>query len=45
MENIVDFIDMPIAEDISKRILALPLYLSLAERDIDRVCEIILREI
>jgi dTDP-4-amino-4,6-dideoxygalactose transaminase len=45
MENIVDFVDMPIAEDISKRILALPLYLSLEERDIDRVCEIILREI
>jgi dTDP-4-amino-4,6-dideoxygalactose transaminase len=45
MENIVDYVNMPIAENISKRILALPLYLALEKIDIDKVCEIILREI
>jgi len=45
MKNIVDYVNMPVAEDISGRILALPLYLSLEKTDIDRVCEIILHGI
>ena len=45
MENIVDYVNMPVAEDISKRILALPLYLSLEKIDVDKICEIILRKI
>ncbi|GGZ76691.1 DegT/DnrJ/EryC1/StrS family aminotransferase [Algibacter mikhailovii] len=32
---------MPIAEDISKRILCMPLYFDLTEDDVDNICEII----
>ena len=32
----------PIAEDISKRVLCLPMYADLALEDVDRICNIIL---
>jgi len=40
-EKVVDYVSMPISEDISKRILCLPLYLNLEYPDIDRVIEIL----
>lgn len=42
LKHIVPYEAFPIAEDISRRILCLPLYFDLAAADIDRVCGIIL---
>ena len=39
--NIVSYDEMPIAEDIAKRILCLPLYFSLEENEIRFICEVI----
>ena len=33
--------DTPIAKDISKRVLTLPMYADLPLEDVDRICEII----
>lgn len=33
----------PIAKDIAERILTLPLYAGLTEKDVDRVCDVVLR--
>lgn len=38
---LTDSQDCPISEDISKRILCLPLYYGIEEKDMERVCEII----
>jgi dTDP-4-amino-4,6-dideoxygalactose transaminase len=42
--KILDYVNIPISEDISKRILCLPLYWKLEYKDIDRIIEIILSE-
>ena len=39
--KVVDYINMPVSEDISKRILCLPLYWKLEYKDMDRIIEII----
>ena len=41
-KGMFDAKDTPIALDISKRVLTLPLYADLALEDVDRICEIIL---
>jgi len=41
--KVVDYQPTPISEDISKRILCLPLYWKLTEEDIKRICDIILK--
>lgn len=41
--KIVDYQPMPISEDISKRILCLPLYWKLAVEEVERICGIILK--
>ncbi len=41
--NIVTYQPCPISEDISRRILCLPLYYSLIEDDVSRICDIILQ--
>lgn len=38
--NIVDYQPMPISQDISKRILCLPLYWALEEKEIERICQL-----
>lgn len=45
MDNIVEYVNMPMSENVSKRILALPLYLSLDINDVNLISEIILSEI
>jgi len=40
--KIVPYQPTPISEDISKRILCLPLYWKLQDEDVERICEIIL---
>ena len=42
--KVVEYVNIPISEDISKRILCLPLYWKLEYKDIDRIIEIILKE-
>lgn len=39
--NIVEYQPTPISEDVSKRILCLPLYNSLSEEDMKRICDTI----
>lgn len=39
--KVVEYVNMPISEDISKRILCLPLYWKLEYKDMDRIIEII----
>jgi len=39
----IDHKDMPVTEDISKRILCLPLYYDLSIEEVDMICRIILR--
>ncbi|MDD2230968.1 MAG: DegT/DnrJ/EryC1/StrS family aminotransferase, partial [Candidatus Cloacimonetes bacterium] len=41
--NIVTYQPCPISEDISRRILCLPLYYNLTENDVTRVCGVILK--
>jgi len=43
-EHIVDYVKMPVSEDISKRILCLPLYWKLNYSDMDRVIGTILEQ-
>lgn len=43
--NIVEYQSCPISEDISKRILCLPLYFELVKSDIIRICDIISAEL
>ena len=38
--DIVPYVEMPVSEDISKRILCMPLYKSLSMQDVDRICDI-----
>ncbi len=40
--NYVREVRMPVAEDISKRVLCLPLYYELSEQDLKMICEIII---
>lgn len=40
-QNIVEYVEMPIAESISKRILCLPLYWSLKISDVERISSIV----
>lgn len=40
--EIVDHQSMPISEDISKRVLCLPLYFDLEINEVERICEIII---
>jgi dTDP-4-amino-4,6-dideoxygalactose transaminase len=39
--KVVEYIKMPVSEDISKRILCLPLYLNLTYKDLNRIVDII----
>ena len=39
--KVVDYVEMPISESISKRILGLPLYLKLSDEDILRIVQIV----
>mgnify|MGYP002364892699 FL=1 len=39
--KVVQYQACPVSESISKRVLCLPLYFSLPENDIHRICEII----
>jgi dTDP-4-amino-4,6-dideoxygalactose transaminase len=39
--NFVEYVDMPVSEDISKRIACLPLYNSLLEQDVIEICNVI----
>lgn len=41
--DIVPYVEMPISEDISKRILCMPLYKNLAMEDVDRIIDITLK--
>ena len=41
--KVVEYVNIPISEDISKRILCLPLYWKLEYKDIDRIIELILK--
>jgi len=41
--KIVAYQAMPVSEDISKRILCLPLYFSLSMDDVDRICDLLLK--
>lgn len=41
----VAYREMSLSEDISKRVLSLPLYPDLAVDDVDRICEIILSNV
>lgn len=41
--DIVPYVEMPISEDISKRILCLPLYKSISMEDINRIIDITLK--
>lgn len=41
--DIVPYVEMPVSEDISKRILCLPLYKTLAMEDVNRITNIILK--
>ena len=43
LTDIVPYQPMPISEDISKRILCLPLYKSLAMDDVDKIIEVLLK--
>ena len=43
--NIVEYVSMPVSEDISKRILCLPLYLSLEYKDIELIIETVLKQL
>lgn len=43
-KGIFDANDTPIALDISKKVLTLPLYASLSLDDVDRICDIILKK-
>ena len=38
-----DVMETPVAVNISKRVLTLPLYADLALEDVDRICEVVLR--
>lgn len=40
--DIVPYVEMPVSEDVSKRILCMPLFKGLSMEDIERICEIIL---
>src|SRR5690606_23200555 len=40
---IADKVSMPVSEDISKRVLCLPLYYGLSKEEIDFICRILLR--
>ncbi len=40
--NVVEYQSMPLSEDISKRILCLPLYWNLADEDVERIIDIII---
>lgn len=40
-KNVVDYVAMPVAEDISARILCLPLYFNLSVQDMDRIIRVI----
>ena len=42
--KIVEYAPMPISEDISLRILCLPLYYKLDMEDIDRICDLVLEK-
>ncbi len=39
--NVVEYVNMPISEDISKKILCLPLYFKLEYKDIDKIIQIV----
>lgn len=41
LEFIVSYEPMPLAEDVAKRILCLPLYLKLEEKEISNICKLI----
>lgn len=41
--KIVPYVPMPVSEDISSRILCLPLYYTLSEKDMGRIIDIVLR--
>lgn len=41
----VEDVEMPVAKDISERILCLPLYYQISEAEIDMICRLILRNI
>lgn len=42
-DKVVEYVSMPISEDISKRILCLPLYTKLEYSDMDRIIKIIIK--
>ena len=42
-KRLVPYVPMPVSEDIASRILCLPLYYTLAEEDIQRIIDIILK--
>ncbi|RZK37036.1 MAG: DegT/DnrJ/EryC1/StrS family aminotransferase [Pedobacter sp.] len=42
--NIVEYQETPVSEDISKRILCLPLYLNLTIEEVDFICNLILND-
>lgn len=42
--KVVDYVEMPVSEDISKRILCLPLYWKLRYEEIDRILKIIMEK-
>lgn len=42
LTEIVPYVPMPVCEDISRRILCMPLYMGLSMEDIDRICDIVL---
>lgn len=43
--KVVDYVNMTVSEDISKRILCLPLYWKLEYKDIDRIIDVVLNAI
>lgn len=43
--DIVPYVEMPVSEDISKRILCMPLYKALSMEDVDRIINITLRSL
>lgn len=41
--HVVDYVSMPVSEDISKRILCLPLYFNLSTEDVKRIATLVLK--
>ena len=41
--HVVNYVSMPVSEDISKRILCLPLYFNLALDDVKRIAQLVLK--